>query len=94
MFFEGEKNSVELGVCGVNVPLVADVEDVVERAGADVGELVELAGADVVVRAVVEVVELVWGDPLEQDANTTAPATRATRGTARRRRERLSILRA
>ena len=84
MFFDGERNSVPVDVCGASVPLVADDVVVVDVAADDV--VVELAGADVLVGLpVVDVVVPVVDGPLEHAANDTAAAT-STRP-ARVRRE-------
>jgi hypothetical protein len=72
MFFEGERNSVVVGVCGANVPLVADTVVVVELAGADVD--VDTATDDVVVLRAVEVVVVDGDEPPEHDANRAAAA--------------------
>ncbi len=70
MFFDGEKNSVPVDVCGTRVPDVVDVAD-----GLDV---VERAVLDVVARLEVVVVFEEDG-PLEQAASVSAQASR-TRG--------------
>lgn len=85
MFFEGERNSVAVGVCGANVPLVADDVVVVERAGADVEVLVDAATDDDVVLGAVEVVVVDGDEPPEHPANRAAPAASTRTGNARRK---------
>ncbi len=77
MFFEGEKNSVPVEVCGTSVPEVCAVLDVVLCAVLDVVD------RDVVaVAAEVVVVDELDGDGLlEQAASATAPAARTSRRT-------------
>jgi hypothetical protein len=87
MFFEGDRNSVSVGVCGTNVPLVADVVVVVELAGAGLEVLVDPADDDggVVVLRAAEVVVVDGDEPPEHDANTADTAASTRTGNARRK---------
>lgn len=83
MFFEGERNSVLVGVCGSSVPLVAEVVVVVEPTlEADV--VVETGAEELVELAVDDDVVVSDGEPLEHDANSAAPAASTRTGTTRR----------
>jgi hypothetical protein len=84
MFFDGERNSVPVDDCGIRVPVVWDVLDVV-LAGVVVGVVGAVVVGAVVVVVVVVDDELCPDGLLEQAASARAQAGRINNRTDRSR---------
>ena len=79
MFLEGDRNSVEVCVCGCSVPDVVVVDPLVADVVADRDPIVEVTAA-----LVVDVEEARGVDPLEQAATHSALVATSARGARRR----------